>query len=154
MRSKRKYLWTLILIPFILIVFWFFFPFDKNNLPPKTPLKISRHITGLNIPDDVNFDFFNRSENDFNGNYVDEIVIGLSVEQSATLQNEWQEKGYGNEPVPKIDPVYDTGKPDFFSKNISSSDTCWHRHTHSDKYDSVSVFDISSNKLIIYDISS
>lgn len=142
----------LVSIAFMLAVLtgWSVYHFFGDRLPPRTHLKVAREITGLDIPDDVKFLKF-ESHDSWGGDYMDEIVIQLSEKQTSDLKNQWEEKGYGNEPIPRIDSSYLAGKGDFISNNTQASDSGFHKYSQSDGYVCSLVLDFSSNRLLIFD---
>src|SRR5659263_224388 len=79
---------------FLLLVLgaWFFYSTNFDKLPPKTPIKIARYTSGLNIPDEVEIVFFERNEQTFGGDYSDKILIQLTEEQTKKIKQEWNEK--------------------------------------------------------------
>lgn len=156
-RNKKTKLLTIalviVLILFLTLAFWPFYPFNCDKLPPKTPLKIARYTSGLDIPDDVDVVHFERSEQTIGGDYSDEIVIQLSEEQTKKLQQEWDEKGYGNESLPKADPMFSTGVKDYFAENIQPSDQGLFRRIENKSYVATIALNITRNRLIISDSS-
>lgn len=71
---------------------WLFYSTNFDKLPPKTPIKIARYTSGLNIPDEVEIVFFERNEQNFGGDYSDKILIQLTEEQTKKIKQEWNEK--------------------------------------------------------------
>jgi hypothetical protein len=60
----------------------------KDSLPPRTPQKVSRLISGLSIPRDAKVVEFKDQWNDFNGNGFAFIVLSLEEESFNKIYQE------------------------------------------------------------------
>lgn len=142
--SKKRLVAAAIAIPILFILLlWLFYPFDIDRLPPKTPQKIARDITDLEIPNDTETIFYERNES-FVGDYMNRIVIGLSPDQTEIIAAEWEEKGYGKKPMPK---------EGFIGQYSEQGDHGYYLYTDKEQYSSSIALNITGNKLIIIDAS-
>lgn len=71
----------------------------RDNLPPRTPKKVARLISGLSVPIGSSVIEFQDQWNDFNGNGYSFISIQLSDKSFDELYNEAQDEGYRKLPI-------------------------------------------------------
>ncbi|MHB1380793.1 MAG: hypothetical protein ACYC5A_10090 [Thermoleophilia bacterium] len=153
----RKYLIITSIMLFAGVIGYIsFYPFDCDNLPPKTAQKTARRISGLNVSQNVEIIHFEHTDNDFNGDYSNEIVLQLSSAQINELREEWNQKGYDDEPFTYPDPenVQAQESEDYIANNIASSDETVYWRKRTQQYLSIVILNMSNNRLIIYESSS
>ena len=93
--KRSKYL----IVVFVLIAAALLYFLFQDSLPPRTPRKIARNISGLNITSAYRIASFNEEWSDFNGDGSLQIEIDLDDSQFAKLITECNEKGYQNLPI-------------------------------------------------------
>jgi hypothetical protein len=76
----------------------------QDNLPPRTPQKVARLISGLSIPNSSRVVEFQDQWNNFNGNGFSFIVLQLDDQSFTKLYQESKDKGYKILPI--IEKIY------------------------------------------------
>lgn len=71
----------------------------RDSLPPRTPLKVARLISGLSIPGDVKVIEFKDQWNDFNGNGFSLIVLRLDDKSFDKIYREAKSIDYRELPI-------------------------------------------------------
>jgi hypothetical protein len=77
---------------------------NKDSLPPRTPHKVARLISGLSIPDDSKVLEFKDQWSNFNGNGYSYIVIRLDNNSFEKIYKEANEGDYRNLPI--VEDIY------------------------------------------------
>lgn len=93
--TRLKYLITGLFLLAIIITYFIF----RDNLPPRTPWKIARNISNLNITNDYLVSNFSEEWSEFNGDGSLRMEIALNDEQLSDLIKECNERGYQNLPI-------------------------------------------------------
>lgn len=93
--NRSKYL----IVGFVLLTAGLLYFLFQDILPPRTPRKIARNISGLNITIAYKIASFNEEWSDFNGDGSLKIEIDLDDEQLVKLVSECGKNGYQNLPV-------------------------------------------------------
>src|SRR5258708_38297676 len=75
------------------------YKFYEDSLPPRTPQKVARLISGLSIPYDSKVVEFKERWNDFNGNGYAYIVLSLTKEAFNRIYQEGEENEYKELPI-------------------------------------------------------
>ena len=93
MKKKIAALGAIILAVIAVYIFY------QDSLPPRTPHKVARLISGLSIPDDSRVIEFKDQWNDLNGNGFSFIVIQLDDKSFNKIYQEARESDYKALPI-------------------------------------------------------
>jgi len=118
----------------------------QDNLPPRTPLKIARNISGLPITSDYKMVLFVEDWSDFNGDGGLRVEFDLSEEQMSQLVEKCKLVGYQSMPIQNPPPELAGA---LFLKNLQGLYQIKIHDQRETAFDLV-VLDTKTNKLIIY----
>jgi hypothetical protein len=122
----------------------------RDKLPPRTPRKIARSISGLRINSDYAVSSFTEEWNQFNGDGSLVIEINLNDEQLSRLLVEGIQEGYHKLPIMNPPPELSGA---LFLKDMKG----YYRIAIHDKYASVfdlAIIDTRNKKLRIFVFAS
>lgn len=71
----------------------------RDSLPPRTPTKVARLVSGLSIPRDASVLEFKDQWNDFNGNGFSLVILGLEAEEFDKIYQQAQSLHYKKLPI-------------------------------------------------------
>ena len=103
MMSNVKFI-VIVAVLFILGMLYYSF---QDSLPPRTPRKIARNISGLPLTNDYNVLSFDEEWNNFNGDGSLQIEIEVKNEQLSGLIKECNLRGYRSLPIINPPPELD-----------------------------------------------
>ncbi|GMQ30628.1 hypothetical protein [Algoriphagus confluentis] len=92
----------IILIFGILIVILAVYIFFYDSLPPRTPQKIARLISGLHVPRDARVEKYEEQWNAFNGNGYSLIILSLEKEAFNKIYNRAKSLNYQELPIKEV----------------------------------------------------
>lgn len=151
-RKKTSRLIGALFFLLLAIGVWLFYSTNYDKLPPKSPLKIARYTSGLDIPDEVEIVFFERNDQTFGGDFSDQIVIQLSEVQTKDIQQEWEERGYEKESLARA-LSFASGGSGVIAENTHPSDEGLYRRIDRTSYEATIILNTTSKQLIISDSS-
>jgi hypothetical protein len=106
----------LIIVSLIAIAFMTSYVIWMDNLPPRTPQKVARIVSGLSIPRDAKIMEFKDEWNKFNGNGFSFITLHLDDESFNKIYQE--SKSLHFDQLPLNDSIYGPLK-DFANSKVS-----------------------------------
>jgi hypothetical protein len=80
--------------------------FNKDKLPPRTPYKVARNISELNIKRDFHVQKFEERWDNFSGDGYALVIFSLSKKQYSNIYNQCLAKRYDTLPFERI-PDYE-----------------------------------------------
>lgn len=118
----------------------------RDSLPPRTPKKIARNISGLSITGDYRVLSFNEEWSDFTGDGSLTVEIELESDKIDNLIQECKKSGYQALPFKDLPSVLDPG---LFLKD---SDGFYKIRTHNKRATAfdISVLDTKYKRLRVY----
>ncbi|WP_144607604.1 hypothetical protein [Algoriphagus algorifonticola] len=86
----------------ILIVVLAMYIFFYDSLPPRTPKKVARLISGLDVPSDSRVVKYEEQWNDFNGNGYSLIILSLEKEPFNKIYNRAKSLNFQELPIKEV----------------------------------------------------
>lgn len=86
----------------ILIVVLAMYIFFYDSLPPRTPQKVARLISGLDVPRDARVVKYEEQWNDFNGNGYSLIILSLEKETFNKIYSRAKSLNFEELPIKEI----------------------------------------------------